>query len=159
MTEQDKKKLKFWREKSTRLEKENSVLWDENQKLKELYECTCKHAERVGHYCGIEDIGKLEKESQKLREEIRKGVIMKQKKPLMIVVYTGEGHTYTFYDVENIKYHNKNLEFDYKGFSGITHAQFNHIVGLTKHKGVKNPHVKHDEDKEHYNNPDIKTTK
>lgn len=72
-------------------------------------------------------------------------------KDLMIVVYTGLGHTYTFYDVSNIKYHNKNLEFDYLGFSGETHAQFNDIVGMTKHKGIANP-KKHNVDKEHYNN-------
>lgn len=78
--------------------------------------------------------------------------IQMDNKNLMIVVYTGLGHTYTFYDVTNIKYHNKNLEFDYLGFSGETHAQFNDIVGMTKHKGVANPNKKHNVDKEHYNN-------
>lgn len=72
------------------------------------------------------------------------------KEELMIVVYTTHGHTYSFYEVSNIKYHNKNLEFDYKGFAGETHAQFNDITGITKHYGVKNPNKKHDKDKQFY---------
>lgn len=73
------------------------------------------------------------------------------KEELMIVVYTTHGHTYSFYEVSNIKYHNKNLEFDYKGFAGETHAQFNDITGITKHYGIKNPNKKHDKDKQFYN--------
>lgn len=82
-----------------------------------------------------------------------------EKRELMIVVYTTHGHTYSFYDVTNIKYHNKNLEFDYKGFAGKTHAQFNDIVGITKHIGVKNPNVKHDIDKQLYNDLIIQKNK
>lgn len=59
----------------------------------------------------------------------------------MLIVYTGEGHTYTFYDVSNINYHNKNLSFTYKGFSGETKAKFHNIVGITKHGDVPNPHL------------------
>lgn len=60
---------------------------------------------------------------------------------LMIVVYTEQGHTYTFYDVENIAYHNRHLKFSYRGAMGLTKASFNNIAGMSKHPNIKNPNL------------------
>lgn len=61
---------------------------------------------------------------------------------LMVVVYTHMGYTFTFYDCEQIKYHNRKLEMKYYGFSGKTTLKANDIAMITKHKGVINPNVK-----------------
>lgn len=63
------------------------------------------------------------------------------KKNLMIVVYTHDGYTYTFYDCCGVSYHNRKLSFKYLGFSGLTKANFHNIAGISKHYGVENPNV------------------